>query len=329
MTLSIVKQDGRRFISIPLQSVRVDSLLAFDLFIKRDRQDGSNGPAFVLYRQRDLPMRKSHVDRLLDSGVHTVFTSTADLKNYRRYLEGNLHAILTDAGVHMSQKAQVAYEAATGLIEDVWRHPNSPESIERSQTLVRETFTNVVDQKDPVRYFLSCMSGIYTTYTHSVNVCLYALALGRRLDLPLVDIQDLGLGALLHDIGKARIDRKILEKRGPLAHEEMGLVKQHPAWGLELLSKGPKLPEPVLLTVSQHHEKCDGSGYHQGLSAQSIHPFAKIACVADVFDALTSDRPYKRGVSAFQAFTIMRDQMAGSFERPIWEQLALMLSLEE
>jgi len=330
MTLPLAKQqDGSRFIPIPLQSVRVDSLLAFDLFIRRDHQDLSRGPNFVLYRKRDLPIRTNHIRRLLDSGVDTVFTSAADRKNYRRYLEGNLHAILTDADVDMTQKANVAYEAATGLVEDVWQHPNSPECIQRSQTLVEETFTNVIDQKDPVRYFLSVMSGVYTTYTHSVNVCLYALALGRRLSLPIADIQNLGLGALLHDVGKARIDRNILEKRGPLAREEMDLIKQHPARGLEVLRKGPDLPESVYLTVSQHHEKCDGSGYHQGLSAQDIHPFAKIACVADVFDALTSDRPYKRGVSAFQAFTIMRDEMAGSFDRPIWEQLALMLTPKE
>jgi putative nucleotidyltransferase with HDIG domain len=145
------------------------------------------------------------------------------------------------------------------------------------------------------------------TFEHSVEVAIIATLLGRHLGLPIAQIRELALGALLHDIGKVSIDRAILNKPGRLTPAEYDEIKEHPAVGFELVRR---LPLPSILPAHvayQHHERQDGSGYPRGLignnrilrlEAERLRPsrivlIAEIAAVADVFCALASERPYK------------------------------------
>jgi len=142
------------------------------------------------------------------------------------------------------------------------------------------------------------------------------------------ELNTLALGALLHDLGKTAIDTKILQKPRALTSDEWRVVKQHPKVGVELLERSDPLPQGARCVVLQHHEKCDGTGYPRGLLGKDIHQHAKIACLADVFDALTTDRPYARGVTGYEAFRVMRGDFRGSFDPRLWRQFVQLLAGE-
>lgn len=133
------------------------------------------------------------------------------------------------------------------------------------------------------------------TYMHSVAVCALMVALARGLSLPKEDIRRAGLAGLLHDIGKAAISMDVLNKPGALTEDEFTLVKLHPERGHALLLEANITDEIVLDVCLHHHEKMNGLGYPHQLKAEKISLFARMGAVCDVYDAITSNRPYKAG----------------------------------
>lgn len=132
------------------------------------------------------------------------------------------------------------------------------------------------------------------TYMHSVAVCALMLALARRLGLPEAEVRDAGAAGLLHDLGKAAMPLAVLNKAGALTDEKFRVMKAHPQRGWEMLKVGGSAPESVLDVALHHHEKIDGSGYPHGLAGEAIGRMAKMGAVCDVYDAITSNRPYKK-----------------------------------
>lgn len=134
------------------------------------------------------------------------------------------------------------------------------------------------------------------TYYHSVNVAVISVILGYAMGLNRVDLYRLGLGTLLHDIGKVFVPREILNKPERLSRDELEMVKTHSLFGSNYLKEQWEIPFESNITVLTHHEKYDGTGYPNNLIGEKIPEFGKIAAVADVYDALTSDRPYRRAL---------------------------------
>jgi putative nucleotidyltransferase with HDIG domain len=133
------------------------------------------------------------------------------------------------------------------------------------------------------------------TYMHSVSVCALMVSLGRQLGLDEAMCRDAGMAGLLHDLGKAAIPQDILNKPGKLTDDEFVVVKSHPVKGYETLLASGVENERVLDVCRHHHEKMDGSGYPDKLNADNISMIARMSAVCDVYDAITSNRPYKAG----------------------------------
>lgn len=131
------------------------------------------------------------------------------------------------------------------------------------------------------------------TYMHSLSVCAMAAAVTHELGLDVQRCRSAGLAALMHDVGKSRVPLEVLNKAGSLTEAEWAIVRQHPALGHELLRQGRCAESEVLDACLHHHERLDGSGYPQRLSADAISPLTRVVAVCDVFDAMTSARPYK------------------------------------
>ncbi len=138
-----------------------------------------------------------------------------------------------------------------------------------------------------------------TTYAHCINVAIISRMMGKWLDFSDEDLEILTLAGLLHDIGKCRIDPDILTKPDTLTPAEFEQVKQHPRYGMEILADF-NLDERVRSAVLMHHERCDGSGYPSGLKGNEISDFAKIIAIADVYDAMTCNRCYRKGICPFE-----------------------------
>lgn len=152
------------------------------------------------------------------------------------------------------------------------------------------------------------------TFAHSINVCVLSTMVGHALGYQQEQLRSLALGALLHDIGKTPIPLRILNKPGPLTPEEMALVKTHARVGFDILRTMPDFTFVPLQIALQHHERFDGNGYPQGLKGEEIYEYARIVAIADVYDALTSDRPYKRAYTPDVAHRIMTRESPGHFD---------------
>ncbi|HWR42571.1 HD-GYP domain-containing protein [Sporomusa sp.] len=143
------------------------------------------------------------------------------------------------------------------------------------------------------------------TFGHSVNVCVLSTLTGVQLGYNILQLRELALGALLHDTGKMLIPKEILIKPGPLTAEERKVMEQHPDYGFDILRRQSEIPLISSHVALQHHEKFDGGGYTRSLGGSDIHEYARIVAIADVYDAITSDRPYKEGSLPHEAYEIM------------------------
>ncbi len=145
------------------------------------------------------------------------------------------------------------------------------------------------------------------TYQHSVNVAILALMMGLSNAYTRPQLQGLGIGAMLHDIGKMGIPIEILNKPGSLNDEEITVMNQHPWNGFNLIRESGEIALLSAHVALQHHERMDGSGYPRSLSGANIHEYAQITAVADVFDALISDRPYRPAFNNQEAINIIEE----------------------
>lgn len=152
------------------------------------------------------------------------------------------------------------------------------------------------------------------TFGHSVNVCVLALKTGINLNLSRVQLKHLGVGALLHDIGKIRIPLEILNKPGKLSEEEFETVKRHPLYGFEIVSHQRGISKISADVAYQHHERLNGTGYPRGLSQDDIHLFARITGVVDVYDALTADRVYRKAYLPHQVYELLAGSGGSQFQ---------------
>lgn len=153
------------------------------------------------------------------------------------------------------------------------------------------------------------------TLGHSISVCVLSVMIGVTLGLDQNSLRDLGLGAVLHDVGKVRIPPEILNKPGPLTPEETKIMQAHTTLGFEMLSGQWDVSYHSAHVAFQHHERWNGSGYPRSLKGEEIHPFARIVAVADVYDAFTADRVYRPGYSAERALRLM-DEVCQNFWEP-------------
>lgn len=138
-----------------------------------------------------------------------------------------------------------------------------------------------------------------STYAHSLNVSIICNIMGKWLNMPEDDIKVLTVAGLMHDIGKLLMPAEIITKPGKLTPEEYTIIKQHPKRGYELLAS-QNLDPRISYSALFHHEKCDGSGYPFGIDATKIPPFAKIVCIVDIYEAMTADRVYRKGICPFE-----------------------------
>jgi HD-GYP domain-containing protein (c-di-GMP phosphodiesterase class II) len=155
----------------------------------------------------------------------------------------------------------------------------------------KNVLVNVVDIKSMDSY----------TYQHSVNVAVLALVLGLQLQLSKFELYSLCLGALVHDIGKVFIPKEIIQKFDKLTEKEYSLVMEHSQKGYEYLKGSQDITAPARIIALQHHERINGMGYPEGRKSADINKLAKIVAIADVYDALTSDRPQRRALSPNEA----------------------------
>ncbi|MDR3598655.1 HD-GYP domain-containing protein [Clostridium sp.] len=184
-------------------------------------------------------------------------------------------------------------------------------------TIAEELIENVLANKNVLLSLVDIKSMDNYTYAHSVNVAVISLILGISLNLSKQNLTYLCIGGLLHDVGKSFIPSEILQKPDKLTPEEFEIIKKHPRHGYDFLNRFFSLSSHIKLITLQHHERFDGLGYPMGIGGENINYLARIVIIADVYDALTSDRSYKRAMCPSDALEYLMSNSGTLFDHNI------------
>ena len=238
-------------------------------------------------------------------------------------------------GVRMMATAPVSWEGAVhGVLAVGTRDPGRALNVDDLELLGEvaglsgaalagldrraELGRTVPSQVDALATALAVWDG--HTRRHSDTVVELARKTGARMGLDPMELLELELAALLHDVGKLRVPRELLRKAGPLTESEERLMRNHPVWGAELVSGVPGL-QAVALIVRHHHERVDGSGYPSGLSGVRIPVASRIMAVCDAYGAMTEARPYREGREPQAALAELRDLAGDQFDSAVVDAL--------
>lgn len=199
----------------------------------------------------------------------------------------------------------------------------TPHNTKREYRSIKKSIIDIVDDiltnKDVMLSINDLKNYDNYTYFHSVNVSILSLVIGSSFDLTKESLYELGLAGILHDIGKELIPIEILNKKGRLTDEEFDIIKQHPKKGYELIKSNFSHSARINQGILHHHERYDGSGYPSKLKGDKINLYSRIIAIADVFDALVSNRPYHKAFLPSDAIELIMSGSGTSFDPIIVE----------
>ena len=240
------------------------------------------------------PLTENFIAKLKVKGLKTVYYVPPKWKNQ---------------GGETPMFSQASLDFASGAFDEIVtqiRYGKLPD-VNMAQSVIEKLFSDMEDHPNGFLNLMVLKDYDSYTYAHSINVGLLSMFLTRCLGFNDYYIKELGLGGFLHDIGKIKIPSKIVNKHGNLTEEEFRIMKTHPVLGFKLIKDDSTLSKYVKKVVLFHHEKWAGEGYPLGIKGESIGNFAQIVSVCDVYDALTTERSYKKAYSINDALLyIMR-----------------------
>ncbi|NGZ87499.1 HD-GYP domain-containing protein [Duganella aceris] len=270
-------------------------------------------------RNRFLLSSNDEIRKIINAGIHDVVIDSAKgldvqdaptLAEAQAATEREIVEIVAKApvvtrvslGEEMKRAVQIRHQAST-LVRTVMQDARLGKAIELDQVqpVVQNITESILRNPGALVGLLRIKNKDDYTFLHSVSVCTLLVAFCRSRNIPADVTHQAGLGGLLHDTGKALVPDAILNKPGPLTDEEFAVIKRHPQDGYEILRQSPEIgPIPLDITL-HHHERRDGSGYPGKQSSDDISELAQMAAIVDVYDAITADRCYHKGMSAAAA----------------------------
>jgi HD-GYP domain-containing protein (c-di-GMP phosphodiesterase class II) len=302
-----ISQDEDR-LAINIASMTSESVEGIRLYIKDDQD------AYVLYREAHLPIDQNDIERLKQRGVRWVYIDPSSKEIYR---ERMTQIAFGETPVPTSMRIA----AISGIVREAMEKSfatNDDETICKATKTLSNVAADMICGEDfALKDILPVLHHDYGTFTHSANVSYFSGVLADALGYSRDDVEQIVRGALLHDLGKLDIDIKILNKPDKLTDREFRIIKRHPTQGFTRLVGQPGVTFGQLMMTYQHHEKLDGTGYPVGIGGDEIHPWAKICSVADVFEALTSHRPYRKPMSNSSALAILERGIGNTFDGEI------------
>ncbi|MGM0611841.1 MAG: HD-GYP domain-containing protein [Thermodesulfobacteriota bacterium] len=302
--------DADDFFPVSPDTLKTDTRTDFPVYLKR-------GGRYVLYTKARKYFSRNLKDRLVQNGIDTVYIPLQQQASYETYVMENLEEILNNPEISAEVRSKVFLNTTANRVKEIF-HSQVPTVDEQMlggvENLVNSSLSFLLtpEAMENIGRFLS---HDYQTFSHSVHVFTYAMMLmndisGQWEKQTLVDA---GVGALLHDIGKIRIPASILNKPGKLDEKEWEQIKLHPECGTSMCTN-VYLPRTSLACIGFHHEKFDGSGYPSGIKGEKIPVPVRVVTCCDVYDAITSNRPYAPAKSPFEALQIMSKEMHGAFD---------------
>ncbi len=251
------------------QYIIIDTEKGNDIDPSTEHESSVSAIVIDFKSRRRIPEKISFQDELKEARI------------VHKRARSQINSMFSDARMGKNIDVSGAKEVVSGMVDSIVRNPDA--QLWLSNLRKRDEYTAI----------------------HSLNVCIFALTFARYLGFDTEEMNEIGIGALLHDIGKMRVPLEILNKEGPLTKEEREIIKEHAQHGLDILQNSKGLPASTIEVVFTHHERKKGTGYPRGLLEAQIHLFSRMVAIVDVYDAITSDRVYHHGMNTLDALKNM------------------------
>ncbi|MDP4094229.1 MAG: HD-GYP domain-containing protein [Bacillota bacterium] len=291
-----------------MRKVQVDkaqpgSILAKSIFTADGRELLSAG----------IEVRPAFFKKLKEHGINEI------------YIEDDISNNIQISDVVKDQTRQEAKE----LVKNIMNNYTLASSFnsERVKGIIDNILKELLESDEIIINLSDIKSVDDYTFEHSVNVCMLSLITGIGLGFDLPKLKDLGVGAILHDIGKLRIPEEILKKPSQLTVDEFEEIKKHTVYGYEILKNNHKVSMMSAFIAFGHHERYDGSGYPLQIKGDSIHQCARIVAIADVYDALTSDRVYRKKLRPHEVVEYITSLGSNHFDQKIVESFIKYIAI--
>ncbi|TWU56746.1 Cyclic di-GMP phosphodiesterase response regulator RpfG [Rubripirellula tenax] len=302
---------GADYIPISVATLLPTEVVGLDLFQQESKND-----QYKLYRASDYPLTMDDLSRLRGRGVTRLYISKAARAVYQTYLRKVATSSDSDS-VPLIARVGALNEVVRDVLETAFKRDDVDKTVHAAERL-GSLATEIISQDEfTVSDLFQVLHHDYATFTHSANVAFYAGILATELGYSKENVERITTGGLLHDLGKLEIGEEILCKPGKLDESEFRKIRLHPGLGFKKLAHREDLCEGQLMMAYQHHERLDGRGYPVGCVDSDLHPWAKICAVVDVFEALTSQRPYRTPMPRSKALELQSRDSGKAFDPEI------------
>lgn len=256
---------------------------------------------------KGLPITQQIIDKLTETYFYNKIEIYFDEETHtdNNFNKENTIEEIEESFLELSSNIQ-------SIFDTMVHFPSS--NIEDIRQFISRIQEELISTSSIIKNIVLYGSGQDAIYRHSVNVAALSTILGRWVGFTKQELTLLAYSAILHDFGKIKIDEKILNKPSTLTSKEFEVIKKHPVVAYKYLQQIKFLNPSVSLGVLMHHEKADGSGYPFGLKDDKIHKFAKIIAISDMFDAINSDRLYKKSMKPLEALALIQEQSLGKLD---------------
>ena len=251
----------------------------------------------------------------------SIWIKIEDMAAVQQFAEKQMRKVVTDSSVPEKTRVKLLQNTAMKAVENLFDAP-TPENIKKSEKIVGSFVYFLM--KEPKSYLLLTQLSSHDPYTlrHSVGTSVNSIILGKKAGMTdEAELTELGMAGLLHDIGKVKVKREIINKNGPLDELEWEEMRQHAQAGYDIVKDNPSIPERVKRAIWEHHEDRNGTGYPQRIPLTDTDIFSRIVCICDIFNALTTDRSYSKARTPFEALQLMKEKLSHKFDDHLFRKL--------
>lgn len=296
--------EARAAIPISVATLFPESVPGVSLFI-----GAGTGSTYRLYRGAEHSVTAADLDNLRSRGISKLYVSGDEYAKYQSYLREHLDRVLADDSVSVERRLGCLNEVVRDVLGDLFRRKDLDNQIGQLKKLGETTVDAICRDAIVLGQLKGVLLHDYHTFMHSANVSFYSVMLAQSLGIrDRTELSAIATGGLLHDAGKLDIPASILSKPGMLTPGERHVIQRHPTLGFGKICHREDLSFGQLMMVYQHHEQVQGGGYPVGCALADLHVWGRICAVADVFEALTANRPYRAGLPFEKACEMMAER---------------------
>lgn len=314
---------GELYVPVGIESIEPDLFPDVALYLR-------SGGNYVLYKSHGRNFNKQDATRLMANSIDFLYVSPADMEVITEYMEANAERLMKSDKFDNKTKGKIIYQTSINFVGDIFEHPDKVGDFDRSKRLIENLLLYMANDNEALSSLETVMTHNFNTFVHSMQVTALSILIHSEAYLLSRDeMIDVGIGSLLHDIGKIFVPQEVLSKTGKLTDSEIALFRKHPEEGYQYLKERTKLSDISLSIVRDHHERCNGNGYPRGLKGDAISRSAQVGALCDVYCTLTIDRSGRKALPPHLTLQVMKQEMKGAFNERLLDILETMVCADD